>query len=323
MMRLNILLFTCLLLFACKKGNDAEKQILVVPPITADSIPTAKYNLAFLSACDLFAKTPEVNPFGTRGNGELSGIAASQTNKGILYVHDDGNINAIYMTDKNGTDLGKLTIDNLTTSDLEDIAVGPGPQDGKYYLYLADIGNNNLKATFATIYRFEEPVFSTRDKNTDIHITAYDKIKISYSNGYANAETLMIDPLTKDIYVLTKQNNKSYVYEATYPQTLNTIIPLKAQAILNFDLLTGGDIAANGSEILLRNTGQIWYWKRASGESILQTLLKQPQDAPYAINEKQGEGVCFSANNDGFLTDTEIKGYTGAVSNISFYKRVK
>ncbi len=323
MMRVNILLFACLLFFACKKGNDSEKQIPVNPPIIPDSIPTTKYNLAFLSTCTLFSKTPDVNLFGTRGNGELSGIAASQTNKGILYVHDDGNINTVYLTDKNGLDFGKLTIDNLTTSDLEDIAVGPGPQDGKFYIYLADIGNNNLKATSATIYRFEEPVIIGASQNTVVHITAFDKIKISYSNGSANAETLMIDPSTKDIYVLTKQNSKSYVYKAAYPQSLNTIIPLKAIAILNFDLLTGGDISADGSEILLRNTGQTWYWKRTIGESILQTLLKQPQDAPNAANEKQGEGVCFSDTNDGYFTDTEISGYAGVNSNISFYKRIK
>lgn len=322
-MKLNIIFFACLILFACKKGNDTVKQIPVDPPILTDSIPTTKYNLAFLSPCNLFSKTPEVKPFGTRGNGELSGIAASQTNKGILYVHDDGSINTVYITDKNGTDLGKLTIDNLTTSDVEDIAVGPGPQDGKSYIYLADIGNNNLKATFATIYRFEEPIINAADLNTVVHITTYYKIKISYSNGSANAETLMIDPLTKDIYVLTKQNFKSYVYKAAYPQVLNTIIPLKAQAILNFDLLTAGDIAADGSEILLRSNGQIWYWKRASGESILQTLLKQPQDAPYSVNEKQGEAICFSENNDGYFTNTEIRGYAGVVSNISFYKRIK
>ena len=322
-MKETVLLFACFLLFACTKNNIVENQPSVVPPVVQDSIPTTKYNLAFLSYCDQFSKTAEVKPFGTRGNGELSGIAASQTNKDILYVHDDGNINTVYLTNKNGSDLGKLIIDNLSNSDVEDITVGPGPEDGKNYIYLADIGNNNLKATSATIYRFKEPIITTADKNTVVHITAYDKIKISYASGSANAETLMIDPLSKDIYVLTKQNNKSYLYQATYPQVLNAIIPLKAQAILNFDLLTAGDISADGSEILLRNVGQIWYWKRASGESILQTLLKQPQDAPYAINEKQGEGICFSYNSDGYITDTEIMGYTAAVSNISFYKRVK
>jgi hypothetical protein len=322
-MRLNIILFSCLALFSCKKSEKTEEKIVIDSPAITDSIPTTKYNLAFLSSCNLFAKTPEVGFFGERGNGELSGVAASQTNKGILYVHDDGNINTVYMTDKNGADLGKLMIDNLTTSDVEDIAVGPGPQNGKNYIYLADIGNNNLKASFATIYRFEEPVVTNVDKNTIVNITAFDKIKISYGSGKANAETIMVDPVTKDIYVLTKQNYKSYIYKVAYPQTLNEIIPLKAQAILNFDLLTGGDISADGSEILLRSTGQIWYWKRAIGESVLQTLQKLPQDAPYAINEKQGEGICFSANSDGYITDTEIKGYTGAVSNISFYKRLR
>jgi len=47
----------------------------------------------------------------------------------------------------------------------------------------------------------------------------------------------------------------------------------------------------------------------------------QPQIAPYANNEPQGEGICFAADISGYYTDTEIRGYPGKLATMSFYKR--
>lgn len=306
---------------SCKKQGTGEE--VIIPPVKEDSIPTTKYNLALLNYCDFFSKIPEVKSMTNQGYRELSGIVASQKNEGILYVHDDGSVKNIAITNKNGDDLGTLILNGMSFSDLEDIAVGPGPDASKSYIYLADIGDNNFKASSVTIYRFPEPILTQLNAPSQISITEFDKIKVSYAKGSANAETLMIDPLTKDIFILTKQSSKSYVYKASYPQSLSATTVLQPQAILNFDLLTGGDISFDGSEIIVRSTAQIWYWKRATGESIVQTLLKAPKDAPYAANEKQGEGICFSTNANGYFTDTEIQNHPGTVSTISFYKRVK
>ena len=49
--------------------------------------------------------------------------------------------------------------------------------------------------------------------------------------------------------------------------------------------------------------------------------MMQPQVAPYAHNEPQGEGIGFAADGSGYYTNTEIKDHTGSVSTISFYKR--
>jgi hypothetical protein len=316
------LLFSVVLWSSCKKNTVVDKPI-IEPPVKEDSIPTTKYNLAFISFCDLFNKTPDVKTMANQGYKELSGIAASQKNEGVLYVHDDGPIKVIAITNKNGDDLGVLTLDGMSFSDVEDIAVGPGPDPSKSYIYLADIGDNNMKASTITIYRIAEPIFTNANAQTMIHINEFEKFKLSYSRGSANAETFMVDPITKQWFILTKENSKSVVYIADYPQSTATTTLLKAKAILNLDLLTAGDISPDGSEILLRDKDQIWYWKRNNSESILQTLLKEPKNAPFAVNEKQGEGICFSSNADGYLTDTETQNHPGQACTISFYKRIK
>jgi len=55
--------------------------------------------------------------------------------------------------------------------------------------------------------------------------------------------------------------------------------------------------------------------------SISAGLLTAPEVAPYANNEPQGEGICFAADDSGYYTDTEIKGYPGHLATMSFYKR--
>lgn len=321
------ILLSSILLASCKKNTSIENPIVEPPvielPIKKDSIPTTKYNLAFIDYCDLFSSTPEVKVMANQGYKELSGIVASQKNDGIIYIHEDGSIKVIAITNKNGDDLGVLTLDGINFSDVEDIAVGPGPDSSKSYIYLADIGDNKIKASAITIYRFAEPIFLNNNSQTNIQIGKFDKFKCSYARGSANAETFMVDPITKQWFILTKENSKSVIYIADYPQTASTITQLKAKAILNLDLLTAGDISADGSEILLRNKDQIWYWKKNNGESILQTLLKEPKNAPFAVNEKQGEGVCFTSNTDGYFTNAEIQDYPEEACTISFYKRVK
>lgn len=310
---------SCLSFTSCQK-NNAETPI-TEPPIKVDSIPTSQYNLAILSYCNLFSKTPTVKTIANQSYGELSGIAASQKSEGIFYMQEDNNSRNVYLTNKNGDDLGKITLDNAGSSNWEDIAVGPGPEPGKTYVYVADIGDNNAKASFVSIYRFEEPEIVNPNATTQVNITNFDRINLSYSKGSADAETFMVDPLTKSIFILTKQNYKSYVYQAKYPQSTTSTTKMDVLAILNLDLLTAGDISSDGSEILLRNKSQIWYWKRDAGQNIVQTLLKSPQDAPYAANEKQGEGICFTSNSNGYLTNTEILKYSGTISALSYYPR--
>ena len=153
------------------------------------------------------------------------------------------------------------------------------------------------------------------------NIDHIDIMQFKYPDGPRNAETLMVDPTTKDIFIASKSSNLSHVYTAKYPQSLTTTTTLIPVVQLYMDKATAGDISGDGTEILLRSNQLIWYWKVPQGSSISQTLLAQPQVAPYFNNEPQGEGICFAADGSGYYTDTEIRGYPGKLATMSFYKR--
>lgn len=317
------LLLIITLLSACAKKNDTTN---VTPP-PADTtpvvvLPGAGYDLSKINVCTLFAESPVVDTMVHQDYDELSGIAASHTIPGLLYTHEDsGNQPEVYLTNAQGADLGVLVLDGLRNRDWEDIAVGPGPVKGQSYVYVGDIGDNDARYTSVFVYRFLEPDADSLALHTTLHITSIDKIELKYPRGAVNAETLLVDPATADIFIATKENSHSTLYMAPAPQSLTSVTPLTPLANFPFDHLTSGDISPDGNEILLRTTGQIFYWQRQAEDSIVTTLLKAPLKAPYSGNEHQGEAVGFAADGSGYYTTTETKGYAGAAPTISFYKR--
>lgn len=313
---------------SCTKENGDEQvpvkdSVVVVKPPVTDTIPKASYDLSLLDKTNLFSTAATTNAFVRQDYKELSGIAASQNYAGVVYVHEDsGNSNEVYISNTKGEDLGKIILDGVSNRDWEDIAYGPGPDPAKKYIYVAEIGDNDSKYPSIFVYRFPEPAININSSANSVHVTP-DKLQFTYPGGAVNAESLLLDPSTKDLFIATKQVGKSTLYVARYPQSSTAPTVLKPLASLPFDLLTAGDISTDGNEILLRNTGQIWYWKRNANESVDKAILRKPQDAPYARNEHQGEALCFAADGTGYFTTSETKKYPGDVSAISFYQRIK
>jgi len=314
------------LTISCVKNSPLEEAKLdtlanAKNPIV-DVFPKIIYDLSLLNKCMEFNDIPLTSVMAKQEYDEISGIAESIKFKDIIYFHEDKpGKNFIYITNKKGEDFGRLVLDGVTPADWEDMGIGPGPISAASYIYIADIGDNNALNPSVTIYRFAEPSLSGLSSATEIHIQEFDKIRVSYSKGSTNAETILVDPLTRDLYILTKENSKSHVYQIPYPQSTTAIIPSKPIALLGFDYLTSGAISTDGQEILLRNKSQIWYWKRAANESILNMLSRKPLDAPYAANEHQGEAISFKSDRTGFMTISETKGYPNDVSRISLYLR--
>jgi hypothetical protein len=316
--------FLILSVFSCKKSGNilSVKDTTVVTPPKQVAFQKTSYDPSALDTAKLFDPIPVVNNLSRTDLLEISGVAASRINPGMLYIHNDsGNANQVYITDGSGADKGTLTLTPVGNRDWEDIAVGPGPIAGKSYIYVGDIGDNDSKYSSVLVYRFPEPDLTGKTLPVTLNIDSVDIIELKYPDGPHNAETLMVDPLTRDIYIASKQSNLSYIYVARYPQSTTSATVMTPVVQLYFNKATGGDISPDGSEIILRSNELIWYWKLPPGISISAGLLTKPQVAPYANNEPQGEGIGFAADDSGYYTDTEVRGYPGKLATISFYKR--
>jgi len=319
-----LLLFIMAFAFSCKKQANnppATTDTVVVKPPPVQFI-TPSYNPSGLDTTKLFNPIPIVNNLARTDLYEISGVAASRINPGVLYIHNDsGNTNQVFITNGAGANIGTLTLTPVGNRDWEDIAVGPGPVAGVNYIYVGDIGDNHLQNPSVMIYRFPEPDLTGLTAPVSINISQVDIIELKYPNGPHNAETLMVDPVTRDIFIATKASNISQIFTAKYPQSITSATVMTPVVQIYMDHATGGDISPDGTEILIRSNQLIWYWKLPAGTGISAGLLTAPEVAPYANNEPQGEGICFAADGSGYYTNTEIRDHPGHLATMSFYKR--
>jgi hypothetical protein len=244
---------------------------------------------------------------------EASGLVASIENPGKLWtVNDNGNKPEVFLIDGHGRIDLVYTLEKAWNRDWEDIAIGAGPQPGKNYLYVADIGDNKSKHEVEFVYRFPEPKGSTEEKQI---IKDYEILIFKLPDNSRDAETLIIDPKTNDLFIVSKREDSVRVYQALYPFAGDTVL-LSLVCKLAFKSIVGGSISADGSEVLLKSYKQIFYWKRSS-QTIPQLLIQPPVVLTYEP-EFQGEGIAWSRDNTGFYTLSE----SGVVkAQLKFYRR--
>lgn len=232
---------------------------------------------------------------------EASGLAASHVNPGMLWTHNDSGDKArIFLLDSLGNYMATLWLTGVENRDWEDIAVGPGPDSLTSYVYIAETGDNAGRYDSKFIYRIQEPVISKRDTT----IGKVETITFSLPDGARDVEALMIDPLTKDLYLITKRNSTD-VYRLPYPQsTTEEIVAEKIISGLPFYLIIAADWSADGNEILIKSNRNVFYWKRQKGESIADLFRREPQVVNYK-RELQGESVAFELHGKGYYTLAE------------------
>jgi hypothetical protein len=245
---------------------------------------------------------------------EASGIADSKANPGYLWVEQDsGNPNDIALLSQGGQILKKINIRSAINRDWEDIALGNGPDPGINYLYIADIGDNSKVNPQCSIYRFQEPSASIDT------VSVYDELKFNYPDGSHDAEAILIDNNSKDIYIITKTDVTSRIYKFSYPQSTSSVSTVILIGSLPFSGVTSAASSASGDELLIKTYTSLSYWKRNMNETIGDALERAPISLNYQV-EPQGEAVCFKNDNSGFYTLSERPSLISAVS-LNFYER--
>ncbi len=249
---------------------------------------------------------------------EVSGLAASANNPGLLWTQNDsGNAPVIYLVDEKLKIKLACKIQGVKNRDWEDIAVGPGPEAGKNYLYVGDIGDNNANYPFKYIYWFEEPKLN--NQRNEITITEFNTIIFQLEDGKKDAEALMIHPKTKNLYIVSKRETPVYLYELKYPYAgQDTLTALKV-ASLPLTQIVAASISSDGKEILIKNYENVYYWN-TKGKSIQDALQEKPQLLKYA-EEPQGEAITFNHDGSGFYTLSEK--LKGEKTFLYFYERQK
>lgn len=267
-----------------------------------------------------FSSDPSVTPVSPGQIDEASGMADSRSQPGNIWIQQDsGSPAELALLGYDGVVKGKIALPSVENRDWEELAMGPGPQDGVNYLYIGEIGDNNGQYPFCQIYRLPEPA------TLQTPVTQVERINFRYPDGPRDAEAMFVDPQTKDIYIISKREPNTHLYRLPYPQNINEVtvaqaygeMPSFGQGLPAY--VTGATISPDGNEIIVRTYSTLFYWKRKAGESIADVLQNgSSRQLPYRL-EPQGEAVCFDKDNKGYFTISE-KASASSV-NLYYYAR--
>lgn len=244
---------------------------------------------------------------------EASGLAASRRTPGVLWTHNDkGDPARLFALNLAGRLLVTCELAEGVNVDFEDIAVGPGPQGGVDYVYIGDIGDNDAVRPFVRIYRIPEPSVAVNRLDAREVIVSYDALVLHYPDGPRDAETLMIDPWTADLYLVTKAAEPTEIYRAPYPQaaemTLERVAGLEADwGVSEAGCVgpTSGDIAPDGRQVLIRGHHKAFLWKvTRPGSPLWEVFGEVPEEVPLGW-EEQGEALAFAADSRAYFTTSE------------------
>ena len=239
---------------------------------------------------------------------EVSGLVASRANPGYLWVHNDGgNPAEIYLVDLALNVRLTCVLPDAENRDWEDIAIGPGPDPHKTYLYLADIGDNQERKRFKTLFRFEEPrvdslealVIRPREQSVPT-----ERITFRLEDGSKDSEAILIDPSTKDILLISKRENPAYLYSFAAPDHTNDTLLARRVAQVNIPGVTAADVSPDGKELLVKTYRHVYYWKTDSVRPLAQLITQMPIPVRYR-RELQGEALGWDMEGNGFYTLSE------------------
>ena len=249
---------------------------------------------------------------------ESSGLVASRTMPGIYWTHNDsGDGPFIYAFDTNGDSVGVWRVPGIDAKDWEDISIGPGPQTGKTYLYIGDIGDNGSSRKEIVIYRVPEPGAPPDRKSTrskPLTTEAAEAIHLRYPDGSHDAETLLVHPVNGNIYIITKvalQN--ATIFEAAAPlnltktTTLKRIREVKLPSLFG-GILTGGSVSPDGRRVALCDYFQAYEITLPDQSTNFDDIWKQVLVSLNFGKRSQGESIAYRLDGRALLGTSEGKG---------------
>ena len=233
---------------------------------------------------------------------ETSGIATSKKNPGVFWLHNDsGDTARAFAIGSDGELKATLSFDTAKPNDIEDIAI---EDDGATsWLYFADMGDNAEARASITIHRVEEPKLGSGA--AQVLTATSEKMTVVYPDGPHNAESLLFDPIDKQLVIFTKVVGKPAAFHKIGKFAAGTKVTTEKIGEFTFTLATGGEISRDGKYIAVRSLAKTGYlWTRADGESLEAAIAKKPCSIPIP-DVGQGEALDFLPDGSGYVTVTE------------------
>lgn len=240
---------------------------------------------------------------------ESSGLAVSDANPGMLWVHNDsGDKPRLFLVDREGQTRCILKVDGAEAVDWEDMCSFRSA--GQSWLLIGDVGDNDRKRTLANkpvrLYLLKEPRIMLADTVVKTSCSVQAVITFDYRGGPWNCEGVAVDTERQEILLLTKslpQHNGLYrlPLDLQTPQQQHTarriaspFIPFATALDISPDNRTMVVATMLNGLIIRRTATQSW------GEAF--TAAGKPFSLP---PRPQGETICFDSTGNWLFLNSE------------------
>lgn len=218
---------------------------------------------------------------------ESSGLVVSTRNSALGYtLNDSGNAPRVFAVNiSTGKVVGVTTLTGYEVVDTEALTV-----DRTGRLWVADIGDNNGVRPTVALYALHQPGRGT-------HAVEPARYRLKYSDGPQDAETLLANPGTGTMFVVSKGMLSGQVYrlpKRLSQKHVNVMTPVVgAEAPI---MVTDGDFLPDGSHFVLRNYLSAFAYDASTWKMTWSTVLPR---------ERQGESLAIEPSGTSFLINTE------------------
>jgi hypothetical protein len=227
---------------------------------------------------------------------EISGVVASRTHPGILWVHNDSDAGPLlWALDTSGAMVATLELTGAEAFDWEASSPGPGP--GGEHLYVADTGDNLLARPYSVLYRVPEPAQVSGSLRAEAQA-----LRFTYPDGPHDVEAMFVDPETGDAYLIAKALlGKAPVFRVPAAGWESGEAVAKQVASLDLGLLpaTAADLSPDGLVLAVRTYTAVLLLIRPGGTPLEAVFGAHPCRVP-APPEAQGEAITW--DEGGYLT---------------------
>ena len=250
---------------------------------------------------------------------ESSGLAVSRTQPGVYWSHNDsGDGPNLYAIDAAGELKATFKVDGAEARDWEDMSSGPcigdlalaGAGAPPTCLYLADIGDNDRRREWLTVYVVVEPRLEV-----DTRTVASRSFRYRYPDGPDDAEGLAVEP-DGDVTIVSKGRSGSIAFFRLRRDAI--VRAIVSGEVLTAEyagdsgirpdgaigrLATGADVSPDGTTLAVRTYYEVFFYQAVKdGDAATWRAAGQPCFLGDA--ESQGEAIAY-LDRDSFVLTSE------------------